>query len=172
MALHPEATGDAATLRWVVPGFDPPFLGEVRAAPGLDDLENGLLERVEAAPASLLVTLAAGRDWRAEGARVRRALIAALSHPERWVGGADAVTLDADALLRRVAADAIDGPIGEIAAAHGGSIELVDARDGEVAVRMHGACRGCAAATITLHQRLERELRRRIPAFERVVERD
>lgn len=136
VALHPEATADAATLRWVVPGFEPPFLGEVRSAPGLDDLEQGVVERVDAAPASLLVTLAPGRNWRADGARIRHALITALSHPERWVGGDDAVVLDADGLLRRVAADAIDGPIGAIAASHGGGIELVDARRVESWLRL------------------------------------
>ena len=60
--------------------------------------------------------------------------------------------------------------MGEIAAAHGGSIELVGARDGVVTVRMHGACRGCPAAVLTMRQRLETQLRRRVPGMRAVEE--
>lgn len=171
IALHPEATEDPRTLRWATPRTALPFLGAVLAAPGLDELEPGLVERVEAVPGALVVTLAARRSWRAEAGAVRTALIAALSHPDRWTPGPDAAPAGGDELLRRVAEAAIDGPVGEIAAAHGGSIELVEARDGVVAVRMQGACRGCAAASITLHQRLEREVRRRVPGLVGVEER-
>lgn len=170
IALHPEATDAPATLRWRAPRTEIPFAGVVATAPGLDELEPGLVERVEAHTGSLLVTLAAGRSWREEGARVRHALVAALSHPDRWTPAPDARALDADALLRAVAEEAIAGPIGDIAALHGGAIELADARDGVVEVRMHGACRGCAAATITLHQRFERELARWAPGFREVRE--
>ena len=49
---------------------------------------------------------------------------------------------------------------------HGGSIELVDVTvdNGQrtVAVAMKGACRGCPAALITLHQRLEHQLSLRL----------
>lgn len=171
VALHPESTGDPRTLRWAAPRTALPFLGEVRSAPGLDALPEGLLEHVEAVPGALLVTLAEGRDWRREGPAVRTALVAALSHPDRWGPGADAAPADGDDLLRRTAEAAIEGPVGEIAAAHGGTIELLGARDGVVEVRLHGACRGCAASAITLHQRLDQEVRRHAPHLAAVVER-
>lgn len=47
--------------------------------------------------------------------------------------------------------------------ADGGDITLVSVTDaGVVRVRLHGACVGCPAAQITLHQGLERYLRERI----------
>lgn len=169
IALHPEATDDPQTLRWVAPCSSIPFAGEVVSFPGADEVQ-GVLSRVVAAPGALFVTLSTGYSWRDEGPRIRRTLIAALSRPDRWVGASDAVELDADGLLHAVAEELIDGPIAEIARVHGGSIELVSAKDGIVSVRMHGACHGCAAASITLHQRLERELRRRVPHFIHVTE--
>ena len=36
-AIHPEATADPATLRWVVSGVSLPFAGELVSAPGLDE---------------------------------------------------------------------------------------------------------------------------------------
>ena len=60
----------------------------------------------------------------------------------------------------------IGGPVGAVAAMHGGSIELVDVSVGDeerrVDVTMKGACRGCPAAIMTLHQRLERQLSLRL----------
>ena len=54
------------------------------------------------------------------------------------------------------------GPIGALAESHGGSIELVSIVDDIVTVRVSGACQGCPAASLTLHDKLQRELRRRI----------
>lgn len=169
--LHPEPTDDPQTLRWVAPLDRVPFAGLIDSAPGFAELHD-VVSRLEAVPGSVLVTLAEGCSWRREGERIRQALIAALSHPERWVPGEGAVVLDADGVLRSVAEELLEGPIGQIAAVHGGSIQLVDARDGVISVRMHGVCRGCSAASITLHQRLERDLARRVPGFERVVDTD
>ncbi len=44
----------------------------------------------------------------------------------------------------------VDLVAGPIAAAHGGRLEVVGVNGSEVAVRMHGACRGCSGAPQTL----------------------
>lgn len=168
VALHPESTDDPATLRWVAPRTPMPFVGPLASARGLDGLAPGLVTRVVVAPDALVVTLAPGASWRAEGAGVRHALVEALEHPDAWVAGPDAHDLGPDDVLRLSAAELIDGPIGDIARSHGGSIELVDARDDVVSVRLRGACQGCPAAVITMHQRLENQLRRRVPSLRAV----
>ncbi|MFE9098615.1 NifU family protein [Streptomyces sp. NPDC007264] len=76
---------------------------------------------------------------------------------------ADDHRADDDARLYRVASDLLAGAVGRFALSHGGVIELVGVREGVVTVRLAGACRGCPAARITLHQRLERHLRRQCP---------
>lgn len=169
VAIHPESTPDPKTLRWVVSHRRLPFVGTVSSAPGLDEL-TGVVQKITARTDSLLVTLAAGRSWQQDGSAVRSALGRALSETTRWQGGDDSRELDDDAALAMFATELIDGPIGEIARAHGGSIELVSANKGVVSVRMSGACRGCPAAAITMHQRLEHQLRRRFPDLREVVE--
>jgi Fe-S cluster biogenesis protein NfuA/nitrite reductase/ring-hydroxylating ferredoxin subunit len=52
---------------------------------------------------------------------------------------------------------------------HGGHVELVSVEDGVVAVRMSGACRGCAASAMTLRRGIETALRERVPGFREVV---
>ena len=169
ISVHPERTDDPATLRWVVCHIPMPFAGTLASAPGLDALIGGVISHIRVNGDSLDITVAPGHDWRSEGAAVRHHLVTALARPEEWVGGPDARTLRPDDVLRLCACELIDGPVGGIATAHGGSIELVGVEDGVVTVRMHGACRGCPAATITMHRRLESQLRRKVPSLRRVV---
>ena len=52
----------------------------------------------------------------------------------------------------------------------GGDIELLEVtHDGEVRVRLHGACVGCPSSSVTLTMGIERNLRDTIPGVTRVV---
>lgn len=52
----------------------------------------------------------------------------------------------------------------------GGDVELIDVtQDGEVKVRLKGACGGCPGAQITLKQGIERVLKQEIPEVKRVT---
>ncbi|TEB15559.1 Fe/S biogenesis protein NfuA [Pelotomaculum sp. FP] len=52
----------------------------------------------------------------------------------------------------------------------GGDVELIDVTDdGEVKVRLKGACGGCPGAQITLKQGIERVLKQEIPEVKRVT---
>ena len=51
-------------------------------------------------------------------------------------------------------------------AADGGDIRLLEVRGGTVRVSLHGACRSCAASTLTLRGALEPRLRERLRWFE------
>lgn len=54
--------------------------------------------------------------------------------------------------------------------ADGGDLELVDVKeDGVVQVRLHGACRGCPSAQMTLKMGVERNLMERVPEVTEVV---
>jgi Fe-S cluster biogenesis protein NfuA len=53
--------------------------------------------------------------------------------------------------------------------ADGGDIELVDVDEaGVVKVRLRGACAGCPGAAMTLKMAVERRLKAKIPAVDRV----
>jgi Fe-S cluster biogenesis protein NfuA len=64
-----------------------------------------------------------------------------------------------------VARQVVSDVVAPVAATHGGTVEVLDVRDGVVAVRMRGTCHGCPASSATLHGLLERELRRRLPGI-------
>jgi len=53
--------------------------------------------------------------------------------------------------------------------ADGGDVQLVDAVDGVVTVKLTGACSGCPMATVTLRHGIERVLREEIPEVKEVV---
>ena len=52
---------------------------------------------------------------------------------------------------------------------HGGDVELLDVRGGEVHLRLGGACNGCAGSAMTLTRGIEQALREHFPGFERIV---
>jgi Fe-S cluster biogenesis protein NfuA len=51
----------------------------------------------------------------------------------------------------------------------GGDVELIDATDGIVKVRLTGACGGCPMASMTLKHGVERVLKEQVPEGKEVV---
>ncbi|MEU5093576.1 NifU family protein [Streptomyces sp. NPDC020996] len=164
--MHPQTVpGEPARLRWIVPAGALPCAGPMAAVPAPLEalLADGTLSRIAVEPSAVVTDLAEGRSWSREGARVRSALHAALDDPAGWTPAADGDGSYADTAACAAARDVLAGPVGDFARSHGGTIDLVDVRDGVVTVRLGGACHGCPAAWFTLHNRLERELLRRLP---------
>ena len=157
--IHATATADPQQLRWVVAADRLPAAGSVRRAPGRLGalLDGGVIDGMEVRTADVLITLSAGNGWRDLGDDVREALNDALLDPAGWRIDAS----DNTDQLAAIAAELLAGPVGALAESHGGSIELVSAVGHTVTVRMSGACHGCPAAVSTLHDTLQRELRRR-----------
>jgi NFU1 iron-sulfur cluster scaffold homolog, mitochondrial len=158
--IHATSTTNPQRLRWVVAADRLPARGAVRRAPGRlgDLLGDGVLDDIEVRAADVLITLHSGRSWREVGDEVRQALSDALLDPTGW--HVDPIA-DDTAELAAIAAELLTGPVGALAESHGGSIELVSVEGDVVTVRLSGACHGCPAATGTLHDNLQRELRRR-----------
>lgn len=161
--MHPEATADPRTVRWVIPAGTLPVVGEIAEAP--DELgemlhSSGDIASIEVETQAVVIRLAEGRDWSGTGARVRDALAAALRHPRRW-RPADETT--EDDVLRAALRDVLDGPAGDYIRSHGGEVTLVSAHDRRAEVRLEGTCTHCPAAGFTLHSRLESHLRARFP---------
>jgi NFU1 iron-sulfur cluster scaffold homolog, mitochondrial len=157
--IHATATADPQQLRWVVAADRLPSRGTVRAAPGRLGamLDGGVIDEMVVRTADVLITLGAGNRWRDLGDDVRKALDEALLNPAGWRIDAS----DNTDQLAAIAAELLAGPIGALAESHGGSIELVSVEGHIVNVQMSGACHGCPAAAATLHDKLQRELRRR-----------
>lgn len=161
IGMHATATADPQRLRWVVGPDRLPPSGLVRQAPGRLGalLAGGVIGELTVRSADIVITLAAPNSWRELGDDVRAALGEALADPAGWQVDRSP---DSTAELAEVARELLAGPIGALARSHGGTIELVSVDGLDVIVRMSGACRGCVAAGATLHDKLERELRRRV----------
>ncbi len=161
--IHATATADPQQLRWVIAADRLPPAGTVRRAPCRLGalLDSGVIDemviRTALGKGELLITLSAGNSWRELGDDVREALCDALLDPAGWQVDA----FDNTSQLAAIAAELLAGPIGALAKSHGGSIELVSVVGHNVNVRLSGACHGCPAASSTLHDTLQRELRRR-----------
>jgi NFU1 iron-sulfur cluster scaffold homolog, mitochondrial len=158
--IHAIATANPQQLRWVVAADRLPARGTVRQAPGRLGtlLDGGVIDEIEVRTADVLITLRTSESWREVGDDVREALCDALPDPAGWRVD---VAPDGSAGLAAIAAELLAGPIGALAESHGGSIELVSVERDQVNVRLLGACHGCPAAASTLHDNLQRELRRR-----------
>ncbi len=170
--VHPEPVpGDGQALRWSVPAGVLGFVGVPSGlpAPLAALVGSGVLTAVSVEPAGVCTTLADGHGWREQGAAVRDALQAALASPGAWTppdGGAGA-----DAVLRMAVDEVIDGEVGDYIRSHGGRVELLDAHDDEVELRLSGACTHCPASGSTLGERVETALRARYPDLRRVTAR-
>ena len=157
--MIPIATADPQQLRWVITAVPLPPAGTVRQAPGPlgDVLDTGVISEMVVRTADVLITLSADHRWREVGDDVREALHVALLDPTGWQIDAT----DKTDQLAAIAAELLAGSVGALAESHGGSIELVSVAGDTVTVRMSGACRGCPTAELTLHDKLQHELRRR-----------
>ncbi|MDP9401575.1 MAG: NifU family protein [Actinomycetota bacterium] len=77
-----------------------------------------------------------------------------------WLLDAYGVALD-----ERAAAERALDEVRPYLRSHGGEVEVRDARDGVVRVRLTGTCSGCTASAITLTEGVERALRDGLPGF-------
>ena len=51
----------------------------------------------------------------------------------------------------------------------GGDVELIDANEGVVRLKLKGACAGCPMATMTLRHGIERILKEKVPEVKEVI---
>jgi NFU1 iron-sulfur cluster scaffold homolog, mitochondrial len=64
----------------------------------------------------------------------------------------------------------VDTQINPGVAEHGGSVQVVDVRDGGVYLRLHGGCQGCGAADFTLKQGIETIVKRAVPEIDHIID--
>jgi len=64
----------------------------------------------------------------------------------------------------------VDTQINPGVAEHGGSVQVVDVKDGGVYLRLHGGCQGCGAADFTLKQGIETIVKRAVPEIVQIID--
>lgn len=170
VAMHPELIpGHPQSVRWVLAPDAVPFVGPVRTAPGaLGELAAaGVIREVAGESSAVVITLADGAEWARLLPRVRAALGEALAIPTEWQPY-DEEQRSPDQLLRTAVQEVLAGPAGDYVRSHGGSVTIASVSDGHVTVTFDGTCGHCPATGITLHDRLETEVRRRFPGLKSI----
>lgn len=64
----------------------------------------------------------------------------------------------------------IDSQINPGVAEHGGSVEVVDLKNDNLYLRLHGGCQGCGAADFTLKQGIEAIVKRAVPEIGAIID--
>jgi Fe/S biogenesis protein NfuA len=64
----------------------------------------------------------------------------------------------------------LDRQVNPTIAGHGGRAELVAVEQGTAYLRLGGGCQGCAMATVTLSQGIERSIIQAVPEITNVVD--
>ena len=78
-------------------------------------------------------------------------------------------SLDDAAVAKRVT-EVLEQEVNPRVESHGGSISLVDVKDGVVYVSMSGGCQGCGAAKITLARGVETSIRQAVPQVKKIID--
>lgn len=92
--MHPVATTDPQTVRWVVPGMSADLL-QTAASAIADDLAACGIDTAQVVDGALDLRLAAARSWRQEGAAVRTLLSGSLGRCSAGGGCVAAATCSA-----------------------------------------------------------------------------
>ena len=74
-----------------------------------------------------------------------------------------------DPVARQVQ-EVIDRSINPAIASHGGTVTLLDVKDGVAYIRFGGGCQGCGMVDVTLKQGVETMIRRAVPQIRQVVD--
>lgn len=151
--LHPEATTDPLTLRWVA---DTGALTE--PTPAMSALvDDGTLAELVIGAGEIRTRLAPGRSWTQDGPRVRSALFAALSEA---TGAATVLDEIAEVVTREVA---------PYVGSHGGDIEVVSLDDDTLTVRLSGTCGHCTLRGATLRTVVTQAVQPKFPQVRKVL---
>ena len=166
--LHAESTADPRVVRWVVPAECVRSVGRVIC----DDADADV-------PAAVLQALATGDLTRV--CLTATSMECEIADPSRWLHLAPLINealftyltsghvlacqrSDADdAALANAVAELVAGDVTDYATSHGGTISLVDVRNGVVTLRLSGACRGCPAAQSTITAGIAAKLNPNLP---------
>lgn len=151
--LHPEATEDPQTLRWVTDVADLP--DDIAA----DLIRDGTLAAIDVRPGEIRTRLASGHTWATSGPAVRTALFQALTSAQAAGPGED---------LQQQITQIVTREVEPLVKSHGGMIRVVSVADNVVYVALDGTCGHCDLQNRTLNSFSANAIRARFPEIRAV----
>ena len=131
----------------------------------------GGIEKLQLIGHLLVVTRTADREWTDLGSEVESILTSYL------ISGQALTPEDVQEKMMLIGRNTrekvqylVDTQINPGVAEQGGSVQVVDVRDGGVYLKLHGGCQGCGAADFTLKQGIETIVKRAVPEIDQIID--
>ncbi len=103
-------------------------------------------------------------DWRPLATQIGAIIRAALDGNSPPIDPSLAATLPPAEEISASVNSILESDINPSLASHGGFVELLEVKRNDLYLRMGGGCQGCASASATLRQGVEKLIRERVPA--------
>jgi NFU1 iron-sulfur cluster scaffold homolog, mitochondrial len=109
-------------------------------------------------------------NWRTIGPQIGAAIREHIRSGQPGVTPEAMQNRPAEAKLRSEIDRVLRQQINPAVASHGGAISLLDVHGTTVFIQMSGGCQGCASASVTLREGVERTLREQVPGVQAIVD--
>ena len=125
---------------------------------------------VKISGSNVRVTRSTSEDWRGAAKPIADVI------REQLETGSPAVAADhqnkrrSDVEIRVIISELLEREINPGVASHGGVVELLDVREGNIYIKMGGGCQGCASAAATLRGGVEDAMRKQVPEIDEIFD--
>ena len=119
---------------------------------------------------SVTIANSGDQDWPSLGRQIGAAIRGAFASGEPLIAEVLAERKPSEIEIRKQVEELLNRDINPQVSSHGGSIDVVDVKGTTVFVHLSGGCQGCASASLTLRQGVERAIFKGIPQVTQVVD--
>ena len=119
---------------------------------------------------SITISKDSEEEWQVLGREVGRTIRELIKAGKQLVADEAKQPVPPDDEIKRIVDEMFENEINPAIASHGGFVECVAVKDGQVMLRLSGGCQGCASSSMTLRHGIERSIRDRIPGVGEVVD--
>ena len=119
---------------------------------------------------SITISKDSEEEWQVLGREVGRTIRELIKSGKQLVADEAKQPVPPDDEIKRIVDEMFENEINPAIASHGGFVECVAVKDGQVMLRLSGGCQGCASSSMTLRHGIERSIRDRIPGVVEVVD--
>jgi NFU1 iron-sulfur cluster scaffold homolog, mitochondrial len=119
---------------------------------------------------SITISKDSDEEWQVLGREVGRTIRELINAGQPLMAEDLKQPVPSDEEIKKIVDEMFETEINPAIASHGGFVECVAVKNGQVMLRLAGGCQGCASSSMTLRYGIERSIRDRIPGVGEVVD--
>lgn len=119
---------------------------------------------------SITISKDSDEEWQVLGREVGRTIRELINSGQPLMAEDLKQPVPSDEEIKKIVDEMFETEINPAIASHGGFVECVAVKNGQVMLRLAGGCQGCASSSMTLRYGIERSIRDRIPGVGEVVD--